>query len=444
MTIDILPKKRVTICKIDPIGSLVSKPCRGGGFQLIYRYQHAGKGYYVPIGLYDPKAAIRSLTPTANGLSVAAAKYAATQLAIAHQNSVLKGTGGIKVELQRDAARRKAVIRTADKLKSETVAKLGDLYASTLNKKTASDARGVFKHIPKHVAEMPAAAVTRDEWTNVLTQVINSANTQTNSKKTMERTTNKLRSYMCAAYNKALNPKIGTPPAFRDFGIKTNHLATIEPYAQANGNIDNNPFKLRDLRAYWSRIEDMPGIAGAVLRIHLATGGLRLAQLLRLRANDYDDEANVFTLTDGKGRRATPRKYTTPVPQIVQKDFDYLLELNGANNGFIFSTTEGVKPIWDHTMREWAQNEEGTSISDFNLKRIRSGCETALSEPSLGVPEEVRAQLHSHSMGSVIRKNYNSNSYIDAKRDALTKWVELITQTQPQGKLIKMRALHAS
>jgi hypothetical protein len=47
-------------------------------------------------------------------------------------------------------------------------------------------------------------------------------------------------------------------------------------------------------------------------------------------------------------------------------------------------------------------------------------------------------------MGSVIRKNYNGSTYVEAKRDALTKWVELITQAPPQGKLIKMGALKVS
>jgi integrase len=394
--------------------------------------------------MFNSKAAPRSLTPDANGYSIAAAKYAATQLAIAHQNSVIKGGGGIKVELTRDAARRKAVIQAADKLKDKTVAKLGELYASTLtNKKTASDARGVFKHIPPHIARMPAAAVTRDNWIDTLTEVM-SHKAAAGTKVTMERTANKLRAYLCAAYNKALHRKVGTPPAFKDFGIKTNHLATIEPYAQANGNVDNNPFKLRDMRIYWGLIKDVSGVEGAVLRIHLATGGLRLAQLLRLRANDYDEEQGVFTLVDGKGRRAAPRKYVTPVPLIVQKDFDYLLTLNEGNNGFIFSTDGGTKPIWDSTLRQWARDIVGTTIEDFRLKRIRSGCETELSDSSLNVPEEVRAQLHSHSMSSVIRRNYNNNTYTDAKRDALAKWVGLITQAPPQGKVIKIGVLKVS
>lgn len=439
-----LTGKQTTLCKIDPIGSLISRPRKGGGFQLIYRYQYEGKGYYVTIGMLNPKAAPRSLTPDADGYSLAAAKYAATQLAIRHQNSITKGGGGIKVELDRDAARRKVVIRTADKLKSETVAKLGDLYASTLkDKKTASDVRGVFKHIPKHIAEMPAAAVTRDEWIDALTQVL-SQKTRAGTKITMERTANKLRSYMNAAYNKALHRVVGTPPAFKDFCIKTNHLASIRPYAQANGNVDNNPFKLRDMRVYWGLIKDMPGVEGATLRIHLATGGLRIAQLLRLRADDYDDERGVFTLIDIKGKRVAPRKYITPIPQVVQKDFEYLMGLNGANNGFLFSNTGGINPILGSGMLKRAKDVVGTSISDFRLKRIRSGCETELSEPDLNVAEEVRAHLHSHSMGSVIRKNYNGNTYVEAKRDALTKWVELITQAPPQGKLIKIGALKVS
>ena len=35
-----LTGKQTTLCKIDPIGSLISRPRKGGGFQLIYRYQY--------------------------------------------------------------------------------------------------------------------------------------------------------------------------------------------------------------------------------------------------------------------------------------------------------------------------------------------------------------------------------------------------------------------
>lgn len=424
---NIFTGKRATICKIDPIGSLVSKPCRGGGLKLLYRYQHDGKGYYVPIGIYNPRAAPRSLEPDANGYSITAAKHVATQLSIAHYNSIIKGQGGIRVELDRDIARRKKVIKVADELKSQTVAKLCNAYVETLRPTTASDARGVFKHIPARIADMPAASVTRDDWLDVLTHVLSKPSTKGGAA-TMQRTANKLRSYVSAAYNKALNRKVGTPAEFKVFGVKVNHLANIEPYAQTNGNVDNNPLRVREMRAYWSSIKDMEGVAGAVLRIHLLTGGLRIAQLLRLRLNDYDDERSSFTLYDIKGKRAMARKYMTPIPDILKSDFEFLEGLNGNENGYLFSTTVGVKPVSNVTVLGWAQAAVGNTINDFTLKRIRSGCETALSEPPCNVPEEVRAQLHSHSMGSVIRKNYNGSDFLEAKRNALDIWVSLLVK----------------
>jgi hypothetical protein len=66
------------------------------------------------------------------------------------------------------------------------------------------------------------------------------------------------------------------------------------------------------MQTYWKYIKPIPGFKGAVLRLHLLTGGLRIQQLVSLKSvNIRGDE---ITLFDTKGRPGNePRPYTTPL-----------------------------------------------------------------------------------------------------------------------------------
>src|SRR5690606_24840109 len=72
------------------------------------------------------------------------------------------------------------------------------------------------------------------------------------------------------------------------------------------------------LAAYWARIAAQDDAYGAMLRLHLLTGGQRREQLARLTRSDYDATAGVITLWDGKGRRRKLREHKLPLlPEAV-------------------------------------------------------------------------------------------------------------------------------
>ena len=412
------PGKRTTICKIDPTGSLSATLKSTGMIVLFYRYMHGGSNTYLPIGTFNPKAAPRSVEPSADGYSLAAAKLAATRMAIEHQASLNEGRDGLAID-RKAAAEVKAAQRAIDtEIKTQTVEKLCTMYIATLkNKGTAGDARSTFKHIPAKVLKLTACHVTTDAWTDVLRLLANKH----------PRTANKLRSYLMAAYNLARYAKadMSIDVAFKAFKVSGNPFEDTRPNSLGGSNADKNPLSRADMQTYWSLIKNVEGVKGAALRIHLLTGGLRILQLLRLQKKDIDLEQGIFTLYDEKGKRKHAARYSTPILPMLQKDFDLLL--NQTPNDCLFCLQGMTNPIANTTLLNWAKELVGDCIDGFTLKRIRSGVETLLA--SKNVSKDIRGRLQSHGISGVQDTHYDAHDYIEQKTHALNILQQVVTAT---------------
>lgn len=133
------------------------------------------------------------------------------------------------------------------------------------------------------------------------------------------RTANKLRSYARAAFQtaKAARSKPSIPLAFKNYGIINNPVADTEPEESQN-RPDKRPMSASELRTYWHLIKPLPGFKGALLRLHLLTGGQRIEQLVNLETANITDDA--ILLHDGKGRPGRPpRPHTLPLIKEARK-----------------------------------------------------------------------------------------------------------------------------
>ena len=147
-------------------------------------------------------------------------------------------------------------------------------YQETHGKSPHVNARSIFK---VHVFEpwpqeslMPANEITTEQVSDIMRRV------HENGK---ARTSNKLRSYLRAAYQvaKSARSKASIPVSFKAFGITNNPVSETEPDTAAN-KADKNPLSTDEMLVYWSCIKDIAGFKGAMLRLHLLTGGLRIQQ----------------------------------------------------------------------------------------------------------------------------------------------------------------------
>lgn len=425
--------------KIAPAGSLEARKL-ATGTALYWRFTYGGKTDRVTIGYYDSSAPPKTLQPTAKGYSIRAAIRAAEQLAQRHHANI--ANGGYRGLLEADAeAKRIAVEAEADaKRKAEAMrlaaAKftLNNLltdycdHLQTLNRRSHKDARSIFKiHVADawpEIAALPANQVTGEQVADMMRRVLELGK---------GRTANKLRSYIRAAYQVALaaRSKASIPLHFKDYRVTSNPGADTVPDESQN-NPDKDPLSATELRSYWQTIKKLPGFTGAVLRLHLLTGGQRIEQLVNLKTANVTEDA--ITLHDGKGRPGkAPRPHTVPLIPLaaaalleckphgtyaLSSDLD-TPRLNGKprkNGG-------GDRHLAGTTLSNWAR-DAAVEIPGFATKRIRSGVETLLA--SARISTETRGRLQSHGITGVQARHYDGHDYMSEKRQALETLFNLL------------------
>ena len=407
--------------KASVAGSVEARRLSGGAVMLYWRYTHQGKTVREPIGAYDSSAPPKSIAPTAKGFSVAAAFEAAKTMAQAHTLNANAG-GYAEMKTQKKAAFDKASKERAA-LKTQTLTSLMTEYADhlkALGRRSHLEVRSItLRHITEawpSVAELPANQVTSEQVADMMRRLIECGK---------GRTANKLRSYVRAAFQtaKTAKTKPSIPIAFKQYAVTYNPAAETSPDETQN-RPDKNPLSLDDMRTYWQHIKDMDGFKGAVLRLHLLTGGQRIEQLVQLKTTDIQPDS--ITLHDGKGRPGKPpRPHSLP----LLPEAKAALETLQAQGTYAISTEKGETHLAATTLSRWASDAaRDAGLSDFSAKRIRSGVETVLA--SIGVPQETRGRLQSHGISGVQARHYDGHDYANEKRSALAALLEMLTATK--------------
>ena len=387
------PGRFVTVEKVEQGGALQARVDKLGAVALYYRCKVDGQEARVRIGAYDPAHPPKALgLSKAGGLSLAGARAKAVDLAVQHHQH--KDEGGLAVKLREKAAEKKRRQAAAAALQEQTVAALFAAYAELLEERKKVDARDAQRTLERFLAantslaSKPAHDATDADFVVGLRKLHEQGKV---------REPGKVRSYAHAAFRTAMlaatDPKI--PVRFEAFKVKANPLATIRA---TPARADKRPMSADELRAFWSLAKATAGTTGALMRLHILTGGQRIAQLLRLQRQDV--HADYIVLHDPKGRRAEARRHVVPLLDDAKRALQVF-----AGTPDVF-TVDG-RLISPQTFHHLESDAVGDAIKDFSPKRLRSGIETALA--SLGVGREVRAQLQSHGLGGVQDRHYDDH-----------------------------------
>jgi integrase len=313
-------------------------------------------------------------------------------------------------------------------------------YANELErqgKTSHSKVRGIIKlHLtegaPK-LANTTAALVTAEQMADLLRGL---------SEAGKERTAGKVRSYCRAAFEMARTSKLSllVPVHFKSYGVQHNPPAET---VAVNLVTDKNPLMPVHLRQYWQAIGPLEGVRGAVLRLHLLTGGQRIEQLRQLIRSDVGQ--GVITLVDAKGRTGRePKKHSIPLLPAAREALSALLVLNPGD--YPLSVDGGGTPVSAKAIAEWAKTAAAgvewvptnEPVGKFQAKRIRSGVETALA--SLRVSQEIRGRLLSHGVTGVQEGSYDGHDYRTEKLEALETLHRFLTETSASVVHIASRA----
>lgn len=415
---ELSPGQFLKLGKVIPSGSLEVRKLASGAVSFYWRVTINGKTAREVIGIYDPSAPPKSLKPTSKGFSVLAAMRAAEALAEQHHANLANG-GFAGVKAAEQEAKDKAKTAKLEAAKFTLQALLTDYcdHLKALERESYKDARSIFKlHVleawPK-IAALPANQVTGEQIADMMRRVIEQGKA---------RTSNKLRSYIRAAYQtaKAARSKPSIPVNFKSYNVTHNPAADTEPDESAN-KADKRPLTTEELRTYWQAIKAQPGLRGAVLRLHLLTGGQRIEQLVNLRTENVT--ADSILLFDGKGRPGKPpRPHTVPlIPQAA-----VALQECDPQGTYALSTDQGVTHLAATTLSAWAV--EASTLADFKAKRVRSGVETILARARISSDD--RGRLQSHGISGVQNRHYDGHDYMDEKRQALETLFRLLDATE--------------
>lgn len=423
---DLRSGQSIVLEKIPHGGSLEARRLPSGGAQFYWRYTQGGKTGRIPIGLYDSASPPKSLKPSSRGFSVQAALEAARELAKANAEV----PGGLRAMRERQETELRRDLELTQNRRRHNLRSLCEEYVrwlSSQGKVSAYDAQNVFEnHLVGPFPELAAKAAAEVEKREVvvLLRRLTEAGKAT--------TARKLRSYLRAAYGCALraDSDAALPSAFIPFAVTSN---PVEATAAIQGRADKNPLPSDDLRAYWRALQRKDDVAGAALRLHVLTGGQRPAQLVRLRADQVTRFA--IRLLDAKGRRSQPRVHLLPITNAIAGELRLL-----PRQGYVLSTDGGQTPMHPTSLSSWAaETASEAGIRGFQLKRVRSGIETALAEA--GVSLHIRGLLQSHGVGGVQEKHYDAHEYMPEKRAALDVLAKVLSGAVTDRAVARRRKL---
>lgn len=442
-----IPGKFYTLEKVHPAGTLQARRYATGATTFFWRCTINNRDFREPIGLFDPKCPPLALTPTQQGYSRRAAALEAGKLATLHKNHIdIGGLPGLRIQQEQERQKAaQAAIEAASVIEQQKQSALDAErerekhclkalllaytdYLKSLERQSHGNVRSIFnRHVLEAFPDMaakPAADVTTEDVAQLMRRLFEDGK---------GRTANKLRSYVRSAFQvaKASRSKPSIPAIFHAFSITHNPAADTSPDESAN-RADKRPLSLAELQLYWSILKRVEGIKGVALRLHLLLGGQRIAQLARLLDEHVNKE--FITIFDGKGRPGKPpRRHILPVTKAVSIELEACID----NKPYRLSTNGGSTPMFGGNLGRWAVEAVDSKIPNFQLKRVRSGVETALAAAK--VSREYRGRLQSHGVSGVQSTHYDGYDYLAEKLESLELLHNLLTPHMSAGTRTKAR-----
>jgi len=307
-----------------------------------------------------------------------------------------------------------------------TLGALLDAYAGELLSFGKPSANSVRRALHRHVREpwpslweKPASDVSSDELVAIVSRVFERGHA---------REAGKLQSYLQSAYRAGNQARFDPrrSPELRALQVRNNPAADL--MAGPGIGTKERTLSAHELRAYWRRIAEAPGVDAALLRVHLLTGAQRLIQLGRVTTSDYDTDLSAIIIRDGKGRRANARLHVVP---LIPEAASALAAIENRLGPFLISVTGGKSGITDHTFGSRLRTVVDAMIEAGELQSgpftsgdLRRTVESRLAGAK--IPKHVRAHLHSHGLGGVQDRHYDRHSYFAEKLHALETLRELI------------------
>ena len=285
-------------------------------------------------------------------------------------------------------------------------------------KSSHTDVEGIFKlHLSDKTKAIPASLITHKDLIIPIRKLVDDEKL---------RTAAKLRSYLHAAFELALNAEDNpsAPSSMLGFALLSNPVSRIKVPAGSSTPGERTLTK-SELMGYSAHLEALPsGDIRDLLKLQLLLAGQRVAQLARATI-----EGDTIVQRDTKGKRATARRHVLPLHGRAKE----LLTARGKlfdppiKERLVKGKIIPPSPQQDLVRASLAVGKISKAMGgqSFRLGDIRRTAETMLA--SLGFSSDLRGQLLSHGLGGVQNRHYDKHDYMPEKLRMLQAWEALIT-----------------
>ena len=292
-------------------------------------------------------------------------------------------------------------------------------YLKVQGKSSHTDAEGIFKlHVPDKVKLIPASLITHKDLITHIRKLVDDGKL---------RTAAKLRSYLHAAFELALNAEDNpsAPSSMLGFALSANPVARIK-VPSGSSTPGERTLSKHELNDYLARLEELPGSdIRDLLRLQLLLAGQRVSQLARATI-----EGDAIVQRDTKGKRATPRRHLLPLQGFAKdlvtargKLFDAPSKERIVKGKLIPPT-----PQQDLVRASLAVGKISKAMGGkpFRLGDIRRTAETMLA--AMGFSSDLRGQLLSHGLSGVQNRHYDKHDYMAEKLKMLESWERFLME----------------
>lgn len=318
---------------------------------------------------------------------------------------------------------------------ASTLGEMMQGYVQLLEAEGKISSRPVEKAIQRNIEQQhprlwkkPAASITQDDCMKIIERI---------AEDDKPRQADKLRSYLKTAFSKAITSKgkINAPMALRRAAVTANPCLYIEKLEGSN-KPKTRALSISEFRAYWRHAQALPEPSRSLAMLHVITGGQRQQQLARVKLADLDRDGMTMLIWDNKGRRKHPRAHYVPLlPDTLE-----LIDNIAGTGEYVFSCNGGLSPIHIAYLNDVTKEIEARMAKDgelegghFTAGTIRATIETRLMKKPYSVTSDVLAYLLSHGMGTVQRRHYQHDEFLEEKTEALEKLWRLVNDIPEPG-----------
>ena len=241
-----------------------------------------------------------------------------------------------------------------------------------------------------------------------------------------KRTYQKLRSFLLAAYNSAIDAEYdeGCDSRLIPFGIREIPIGKNRQPDALKVNTRDRFLTEGEIGVVWKYLDKSNSYMAEFVKLKLLSGQ-RTVQLLRVTFKNVNISEKSLTLYDKKGRRTKPREHVVVFDSLgwgLINKFMAQAKLMGSQ--FVFNNSESRQLSSDSVYRfvkimSDSLLGQGLIEESFTVSDLRRTWETHAAK--LGVSKDLRGQVASHGISGVQDSHYDRYDYMSQKREVAQK-----------------------